>query len=131
LVSLQAEEFVQTMEGHLSFYGLQKETLNSLLLTYLPSVKCKYVPRAISTTDTKCKDTQVFLLKFLLEALKQNAKFSIPEVIAVWVRSKTRQCSSLLLMVLCGLLSNAIKLHFSRVFVVQSRHTEIVANNFV
>jgi len=44
-----------------------------------------------------------FLLKFLLEALKQNAKFSIPEVIAVWVRSKTRQCSSLLLMVLCGL----------------------------
>jgi len=81
LVFMQAEEFIQTMEGSSSFYGLQDETLNSLLLTFLPSVKCNYVSKTISSrTGTESEDTQVSLLKFLLEELKQNANFSIPEV---------------------------------------------------
>ena len=90
LFPLQAQEFIKTMEGDSSFYGLQDETLNSLLLTYLPSVKCKYFPRAISTTDTKCENAEVFLLKFLLEVLTQNAKFSIPEVKYVWKQGSTQ-----------------------------------------
>lgn len=92
IFSMQAEEFIRTMEGPLSFYGLQDETLNSLLLSFLPSVKCKYVSRAFSTrTDTECKDTQVFLLEFLLEELKQNANFSIPEVSNIIA---TKYCST-------------------------------------
>ena len=87
-VFMQAEEFIQTMEGSSSFYGLQDETLNSLLLTFLPSVKCNYVSKTISSrTGTESEDTQVSLLKFLLEELRQNANFSIPEVniLVVWV----------------------------------------------
>ena len=70
------------MQGEASLYGFTKETLDSLMLTLLPPIDHEYqqVPLEQSTVDEDV-DSQVFLLKSLLDALRKNAGFHIPKVL--------------------------------------------------
>lgn len=70
------------MQGEASLYGFTKETLDSLMLTLLPPIDHEYqqLPLEQSTVDEDV-DSQVFLLKSLLDALRKNAGFHIPKVL--------------------------------------------------
>lgn len=78
---LQAGEFVQNISGSSSLYGLQKETLYSLLMSLLPHLKHEYEGEFTALTgETQPTDVRDRLMQTLLRALKENAGFQIPSV---------------------------------------------------
>jgi len=79
--NLQAGEFVKYISGSSSLYGLQQETLSSLLMSLLPPLEHEYVDSYPEPSGkTKATDVQAVLMQKLLTALKENAGFQIPLV---------------------------------------------------
>jgi hypothetical protein len=76
----QVEKFIHITESK-SFYGLQKETLDSLVLNFLPALGHKYesVQEDRLVVDTT-KGVNTFLLQTILIVLRENAGFYIPKV---------------------------------------------------
>ena len=70
-------EFISVVEGDASLYGLKKETLDSLLLSILPSYTYKF--KEVETHDFS-DDVRVQLLQEMVTALRNSAGFSIPMV---------------------------------------------------
>lgn len=79
------------MFGSKSIYGLQEETLNSLILGFLPPLKHEYTEfsKDNEVDDTQSGDTDRdhkdllsngYLFKEILKALRNNAGFCIPKV---------------------------------------------------
>ena len=66
------------MEGPSSLYGIQEETLQSLVLTLLP-FKHKLTHQRTQPSPLY-EDTRLHLLKTLLKSLRCDAKFCIPQV---------------------------------------------------
>ena len=80
---LQVNDFAKmVLQGKASLYGFTDETLDSLVLTLLPPSGHKYqqVPLDQNAAD-KDIDIKVFLLKSLVDALRENAGFHIPKVL--------------------------------------------------
>ena len=83
---------VTQREGN--FYGFTKETVDSLLLTLLPPAGHKYkrIPLKQDSIDEDM-DIEVLLLKYLLDALRENAGFQIPKVCTGWPSFLDLNCS--------------------------------------
>ena len=73
----QSEEFINSMESSLSFYGLQQETLYSLVITTLP-FEHNYTRHEREFAD--CDNKHLYFMRALLYALKHDANFYIPHV---------------------------------------------------
>lgn len=78
----QAEEFLNSLEGPSSFYGLQDTTLHSLILMMLPSHKIYHKHQGIQCTVNYSDESNLplSLLETLLHALRYNMNFWIPQV---------------------------------------------------
>ena len=80
---LQVHDFAsKVLQGKASLYGFTDETLDSLMLTILPPIGHEYqrVPLEQNPPDEDL-DIKVFLLKSLVDALRENAGFHIPKVL--------------------------------------------------
>ena len=80
---LQVHDFAsKVLQGKTSLYGFTNETLDSLMLTLLPPIGHEYqrVPLEQNPPDEDL-DIKVFLLKSLVDALRENAGFHIPKVL--------------------------------------------------
>lgn len=72
-------------QGKANLYGYAEETLDSLILTLLPSIGHKYKRIPMEQNDENLNidedmDIKTFLLKCLLDVLRENAGFQIPKV---------------------------------------------------
>ncbi len=84
LLFFQAGEFVEQISGSTSLYGLQKETLYSLLMSLLPPLKHDYEGQHSPLSgQTQPTDVRERLMQALMRALKENAGFQIPSVSVV------------------------------------------------
>ena len=82
LVWPQVDDFAtNAIQENANFYGFAKETVDSLMLTLLPPTGHKYkqIPMDQNDLDPDM-DIKVALLKYLLDALQENAGFKIPKV---------------------------------------------------
>ena len=76
----QMQEFIDSVDCS-SFYGLVSETVDSLMLTILPSGSLKY--QSLSPYDTSQDDPpdiKLFFVNTLLEALRSLLELNIPIV---------------------------------------------------
>ena len=83
LVWLQVNDFANNvLQKKASLYGFTDETLDSLMLTLIPPIDHEYqrVPLK-QNADDEDMDIKVFLLKSLVDALRENAGFNIPKVL--------------------------------------------------
>ena len=77
----QANEFLECVGGPLSIYGLQPDTVSSLLITLLPPLENEYKSHyQLPGIETPSTDVRVRILEMLLQVLKENAGFQIPAV---------------------------------------------------
>jgi hypothetical protein len=80
-MSVQVNEFLDTIGRESSIYGLQKDTLSSLLLTLLPHVEFEYKKYLQQPTiKTSVFDVKIRIVEILLQALRENAGFQLPTV---------------------------------------------------
>ena len=80
-MSVQVNEFLDTIGREASIYGLQKDTLSSLLLTLLPHVEFEYKKFLQQpTVKTSVFDVKIRIVEILLQALRENAGFQLPTV---------------------------------------------------
>lgn len=80
------KEFLDVLsESKTSLYGLQPETLDSLILSILPNVDFKYkkVEECDPVGDTQLPEVRVYLIKKVLDLLRTNAGFHFQEVLIV------------------------------------------------
>ena len=71
------------MGGKSNFYGFASETLHSLMLGLLPPIGHEYKQMSLkpnNVDEDEDMNIKVFLLKCLLDALRENAGFQIPKV---------------------------------------------------
>ena len=70
------------MGGPSSLYGLREDTLDSLLLSLLPPVGfSEFIETESKPVEIPSeKDPKLFLLEYLLQALRKRAGFRIPHV---------------------------------------------------
>ena len=64
-------------------YGLQSETVDSIVLDLLPSVDHKYLELTedgLGADSTRMPDIWTFIIQEILTGLKNNSGFHIPEV---------------------------------------------------
>ena len=78
----QVDDFATNVMGEKSnFYGFASETLHSLMLGLLPPIGYGYKQMSLKPSHVdEHIDIKVFLLKCLLDALRENAGFQIPKV---------------------------------------------------
>lgn len=77
---VKVEEFIEITESK-SYYGLQKETLDSLILNFLPPLGHQYKSvREESLVIDSTKEVHLYLVQTLLTVLRQDAGFYIPKV---------------------------------------------------
>lgn len=80
-MSVQVNEFLDTIGREGSIYGLQKDTLSSLLLTLLPHVEFEYKKYLQQPTiKTSVFDIKIRIVEILLQVLRENAGFQLPTV---------------------------------------------------
>lgn len=77
---VQVDEFISHVHGSNSFYGLEPETLDSLILELLPPSDRKYQKLEACRDERGCDDVSVYLIQEILHALRTNAGFHIPKV---------------------------------------------------
>ena len=80
----QVDDFATNVtQGKANLYGFANETVDSMMLSLLPPIDHEYkrIPLRQNNVDEKI-DIKVFLLKCLLDALRENAGFQIPKVCA-------------------------------------------------
>ena len=81
LMCMQVNEFLDTIGREASIYGLQKDTLSSLLLTLLPHVEFEYKKYLQQPSiKTSVFDVKIRIVEILLQALRENAGFQLPIV---------------------------------------------------
>ena len=74
--TLQVDVFLKSVHNASSVYGLQKETLDSLVLSMLPAWDHKYEQMSrCDLCSQGCKDTRVTLLDALITAFGTSAGF--------------------------------------------------------
>ena len=79
--ALQVNEFLDTIGRESSIYGLQKDTLSSLLLTMLPHVEFEFKKHLqLPSVKTSVFDIKTRIVEVLLQALRVNAGFQLPSV---------------------------------------------------
>ena len=79
--TLQVNDFLDTIGRESSIYGLQKDTLSSLLLTMLPHVEFEYKKHLhLPSVKTSVFDIKTRIVEVLLQALRVNAGFQLPSV---------------------------------------------------
>ena len=83
MVLVQVNDFANNvLQGQASLYGFTDETLDSLMLTILPPIGHEYQqPPLKPNADDEDMDIKLFLLKSLVDALRENAGFNIPKVL--------------------------------------------------
>lgn len=74
---LQVEDFIAAVGG---LYGLKPETLDSLILDFLPRLRHDYVKLEDDKTIDSKQEVSVYLFQEVLKVLRCNAGFHIPEV---------------------------------------------------
>ena len=80
IIFTQVEEFIQCISGSSSLYGLQQETLDSLVLTLLPAIDCTHCISDGHNLTDDLMDIKVYILQELIQALKTNCGFHINHV---------------------------------------------------
>lgn len=80
LYPYQVKEFIDCISGHSSLYGLQQETLDSLVLMLLPPLTHKYESLGEPSVMDSSLDLKVLLMQELLQNLRHCAGFYIPPV---------------------------------------------------
>ena len=78
------KDFVQCVSGSSSLYGLQPDTLESLVLTLLPPLGHKYDTLGEPSLVDSSMDIRVYVLQELLQSLRHCAGFHIPPVSFMW-----------------------------------------------
>lgn len=74
------EQFINSVDGNTSLYGLQDETLDSLLLSLLPLHAPPYAHQDTTHGEAVGDNVGVYLLYKLLKLLKHSFGFAIPVV---------------------------------------------------
>ena len=72
-----------SVSGKESFYGLKKETADSLLLSILPTEKYTYLPFKPKNDQKSGVAIEVVCLQELVLAFRTTAGFNVPTV-SVW-----------------------------------------------
>jgi hypothetical protein len=78
--TLQVAEFVCGVFGFKSLYGLQPETLDSLILDFLPPLSHTYQQLGQDSVVDDSQEVSIYLIQEMLGALRNNAGFHIPKV---------------------------------------------------
>ena len=90
---VQVNEFLDTIGREGSIYGLQKDTLSSLLLTLLPHVEFEYKKYLQQPAiKTSVFDIKIRIVEILLQALRENAGFQLPTVSKLIIVLATYAC---------------------------------------
>lgn len=76
----QVQDFIDLISGPSSLYGLQPETLDSLVLSLLPPLTHSYKPLKEPRVINDSLDLKVLLMQELLQDLCLCAGFHIPLV---------------------------------------------------
>lgn len=77
---MQVNDFICQVLGYQSLYGLQPETLDSLILDLFPPLNHTYQELGEdSVVDTE-QEVPIYLLKEIFNALRNNVGFNIPRV---------------------------------------------------
>ena len=76
----QVNEFLCGVYGCKSLYGLQPETLDSLILDFLPPLGHAYKELGEASVVDDSQEVPVYLVQEILNALRVNAGFHIPKV---------------------------------------------------
>ena len=71
------------MYGFKSLYGLQPETLDSLVLDFLPPLGHAYDALGEDSLVDDSQEVYIYLLQEIINALRNNAGFCIPKVSAI------------------------------------------------
>ena len=79
--NLQVKEFVQSISGSNSFYGLQEDTIDSLALTVLPPFGHEYCPAEKSNMANNTLEIEQHILQQLLLHLR-TCLFNITESVS-------------------------------------------------
>lgn len=77
---MQIINFIKSVDGSNSLYGLRPETLDSLILDILPPLDQEYVKVDGEDLRNTSQPPTTYLLQELLVALCSNAGFCIPKV---------------------------------------------------
>lgn len=81
LLYAQTHEFLDSIGQSSSIYGLHKDTVSSLLLTMLPPLEHDYGKHFKQPAkSTPAYEVRNRVMEMMLETLKKNAGFVIPEV---------------------------------------------------
>ena len=78
--TLQVKDFIQCVSGSSSLYGLQADTLESLILTLLPPLDHQYATLGEPSLVDSSLDVKVYLIQELVQSLRHCAGFHIPPV---------------------------------------------------
>ena len=73
-------DFITSVCNSTSLYGLQPETLDSLILDFLPPLDHAYTKLGEDSLVDTSQPPDIYLLQELLGALRNNAGFHIPKV---------------------------------------------------
>ncbi len=74
------KDFISNVYGSTSLYGLQAETVDSLILDFLPPLNHTYCKLGDDSIVDNSQPAVIYLLQELLGALRSNAGFRIPRV---------------------------------------------------
>ena len=93
LSKMQADEFIECVNGSASLYGLQQETLHSLVLAMLPPNPQVYTTNLLNIKSCglemhTASDIRVSLLRLVLMTLWKDLKFCIP-MVSAWTFSSS------------------------------------------
>ena len=84
---MQVQDFIQRISNSSSLYGLQSETLDSLVLSLLPPLTHSYEYIKVPVAMDNSLDLKVLLMQELLKNLRHCAGLQIPPVSAESSRS--------------------------------------------
>lgn len=76
----KVQDFINCLAGPCSLYGLQAETLDSLVLSLLPTLTHSYESLGEPSVTDSGIDMKVLLMQELLQNLRHCAGFHIPPV---------------------------------------------------
>lgn len=77
----QVQDFISLMSGPDSLYGLCPDTLNSLVLTLLPSVDHVYAEMGDLSLVDDSKEITFYTLYEIVQTLRECSGFFIPKVL--------------------------------------------------
>ena len=94
LFLVQVNDFILRVHGSTSLYGLQAETLDSLILDLLPPLNHSYCKLGEDSMVDTSEPVPIYLLHELLGALRSNAGFHVVHSYMHVHVSKMPSCST-------------------------------------